>query len=57
MISLFYRMYSLSSRNLNLSLLGLGGLTLVGLLTMRYCPYFWKKRKMEVEKNQKVETS
>jgi hypothetical protein len=50
-------MYSLSSRNLNLSLLGLGGLTLVGLLTMRYCPYFWRKRKMEVEKNQKVETS
>jgi|LakMenE01Jun11ns_1017448.scaffolds.fasta_scaffold9600676_2 hypothetical protein len=49
-------MYSLSSRNLNLGLFGLSGLTLIGLLTMKYCPYFWRKSKI-VNTDEKVETS
>ena len=50
-------MYLLSSRNLNLSLLGLGGLTLISLLTMKYCPFFRRSKKLVVEKDEKVETS
>jgi hypothetical protein len=50
-------MYTLSNRNLTLSLLGLGGLTLIGLLTMKRCPYFWKNNKNIAKNNEKVETS
>ncbi len=56
-VSNFINMYTLSNRNLTLSLLGLGGLTLIGLLTMKRCPYFWKNNKNIAKNNEKVETS